>query len=315
MKLKRGQEEVAGKAVTPQTEEWTATHKQPSSEESNTFRWSIAIYEGESPFGMFPKRGVENPVLTYRHLSDVPASFVADPFMVWNNGVWYMFFEVLNAETGNGEIGLATSFDGLNWTYRQVVLREPYHLSYPYVFQANGQFYMVPETLMAGSIWLYKATLFPIKWVAMKGLVRGKFADPSLFYYEGLWWMFACPRPYHHDALHLYYARDLFGPWLEHSANPVIAGNRRIARPGGRVLILEDRVVRFTQDCYPQYGSAVRTFRVAKLTPTCYEEEELPVSPILVATGTGWNALGMHHIDPHLTEGGRWIACVDGLSD
>jgi hypothetical protein len=278
-------------------------------------RWSIAIYEGESPFHMVPGRGVKNPVLTYQHVSDIPATFVADPFMVWDNDVWYMFFEVLNTETGNGEIGLATSFDGIDWTYRQVVLREPYHLSYPYVFQVNKQFYMAPETLMAESIRLYKATLFPIKWEVTKSLVPGKFADPSLFYYEGIWWMFACPRPYHHDTLRLYYAHDLSGPWLEHSTNPLVTGNPRIARPGGRVVVLENEIIRFAQDCYPEYGRAVRAFRITKLTPTYYKEEELSVSPILSATGRGWNASGMHHIDPHLTEKGRWIACVDGLSD
>jgi hypothetical protein len=278
-------------------------------------RWAIAIYEGESPFCLAPKNGIENPVLTYQHVTDVPAAFVADPFMVWDNGVWYMFFEVLNAETQNGEIGLATSVDSLHWTYRQIVLREDYHLSYPYVFRVGGQYYMVPETLAAGWVRLYKATLFPIKWAAVGSLVSGKFADSSLFYYQDRWWMFTCPRPYRHDTLHLYYARDLFGPWVGHSANPLIAGNRRIARPGGRVLIMEDEVVRFTQDCYQAYGSAVRAFRVTKLTPTCYEEEEISTIPVLSGTGAGWNAAGMHHIDSHPTQEQRWIACVDGLSD
>jgi hypothetical protein len=277
-------------------------------------RWSIAIYEGESPFRMTPKPGIENPVLTYRHVADVPATFVADPFMVHESGVWYMFFEVLNEATGNGEIGLATSSDGQSWIYRQIVLREPFHLSYPYVFRVGRDYYMVPETLRAGSICLYKAVLFPVKWLAVGNLVLGIFADSSLFFFQNRWWMLTCPRPYHHDTLHSYYAHDLVGPWSGHLANPVITGNRRIARPGGRVLILEHEVVRFTQDCYPEYGSAVRAFRLKNLTPTCYEEEELP-GPILAGSGVGWNASGMHHIDPHLTQEGQWIACVDGLSD
>jgi hypothetical protein len=32
----------------------------------------------------------------------------------------------------------------------------------------------------------------------------------------------------------------------------------------------------------------------------------------LSASGRGWNGSGMHHIDPHRMEDGRWIACVDG---
>jgi hypothetical protein len=277
-------------------------------------RWSIAIYEGKTPFCMAPKHGVENPVLTYQHVSDVAAMFVADPFMVLDRDIWYMFFEVLNKATQNGEIGLATSFDGLTWTYRQIVLRESFHLSYPYVFQVDGQYYMVPETFKAGSISLYKATLFPIRWVRVAILVPSELVDPSLFYYQDSWWMFACPRPYHHDTLNLYHAKDLSGPWLPHSSNPLVAQNRRSARPAGRVLVLEDGVVRFTQDCDPRYGSAVRAFRISKLTTALYAEEEVPRSPVLAASGTGWNASGMHHIDPHQTKDGSWIACVDGLS-
>jgi hypothetical protein len=39
-----------------------------------------------------------------------------------------------------GEIGLATSEDGLKWDYKQVVLNEPFHLSYPYVFEWQVRF-------------------------------------------------------------------------------------------------------------------------------------------------------------------------------
>jgi hypothetical protein len=290
----------------------TFVQQQPDS--SHSPRWSIAIYEGESPFCLAPKIGIQNPVLTYQHVTDVPATFVADPFMVSDNGVWYMFFEVLNAETQNGEIGLATSVDSVHWTYRQIVLRESYHLSYPYVFQVDKQYYMVPETFMSGSINLYKATLFPIRWTFVGTLIQEPCVDSSLFYYDDLWWMLACPRPRHHDALHLYYARNLIGSWSAHPSNPLVVRNRQIARPSGRVLVLKDGVIRFTQDCFSRYGSCVRAFRITKLTSTKYEEEEISESPILSGSGFGWNALGMHHIDPHKIAEGRWIACVDGLS-
>jgi len=34
--------------------------------------------------------------------------------------------------------------------------------------------------------------------------------------------------------------------------------------------------------------------------------------PVLKANGSGWNASGMHHIDPQALGDGRWLACVDG---
>ena len=77
--------------------------------------WSIGIFVGESPFHLATPRDTVNPVLTRESVSDVPAGFVADPFMVRRDGGWYMFFEVLNQQANNGEIGLATSGNGLKW--------------------------------------------------------------------------------------------------------------------------------------------------------------------------------------------------------
>ena len=96
--------------------------------------WSIAIYTGISPFDLQPAP----PVLTKADITDIPAAFVADPFMLRRDHTWYMFFEVMNIETRLGEIGVATSNDALNWTYDRIVLREPFHLSYPHVFASRS---------------------------------------------------------------------------------------------------------------------------------------------------------------------------------
>src|SRR5690348_4223243 len=113
-----------------------------SSHSATSWIWSIGIYAGKSPLDLAPAPGVRNPVLSARDVTDIPARFVADPFMLQANGLWHMFFEVLNHGSGLGEIGLATSHDALTWQYRQIVLTEPFHLSYPYVFQWNNDFYM-----------------------------------------------------------------------------------------------------------------------------------------------------------------------------
>src|SRR5688572_24477234 len=93
--------------------------------------WSIGIYVGKSPLDLKPPSDLRNPVLTRHEVTDVRALFVADPFMVSVNGLWYMFFELWNRDSRKGEIGLATSVDGAQWSYQRVVLAEPFHLSYP----------------------------------------------------------------------------------------------------------------------------------------------------------------------------------------
>lgn len=276
--------------------------------------WSIGIYSGDSPFSLEAAPGVVNPILTRDSVSDVPAGFVADPFMVSTDGRWHMFFEVLNQETQKGEIGLAISADGLSWTYQQIVLAETFHLSYPSVFEWENDYYMIPETVQPEAVRLYRADPFPTRWSCLGSVLEERCADPSIFRYQDRWWMFTCAAPFQHDVLRLYFADDLMGPWMQHPSSPILEGDKQNARPAGRVLVTEKGIFRFAQDCVTRYGSQIRAFGILELTPTRYAEQPHPSNPILKASGVGWNALGMHHIDAHLLPQGGWIACVDGLS-
>lgn len=272
--------------------------------------WAIGIYTGASPFQLAPAE--RNPVLTHADVTDIPAGFVADPFMIRRDGRWHMFFEVMNRETRQGEIALAVSDDGFSWTYQQVVIKEPFHLSYPYVFEWQGDCYMIPETLGAGGVCLYKAEDFPTRWSRPRKLIDGPYADPSMLRFDDLWWMFVCSTPFQHDTLRLYFARDLEGPWKEHRRSPIVRGDQRRARPAGRVLQLGHRVIRFAQDCVPHYGARVRAFEISELTRERYVETERH-APILSPSDNGWNKRGMHHVDAHRQSDGNWIACVDGF--
>ena len=279
--------------------------------------YSIAIYEGGSPLDLQPAAGVVNPVLKGSDVTDIAAIYVADPFMIRHGGMWHMFFEILPEEVEKGVIGLASSEDGRKWSYRQVVLEEEFHLSYPYVFEFEGAHYMVPESHQDSSVRLYKAVDFPTRWEHVGNLLEGEeFVDCSPFHFQGRWWLFAgCGSlPYRADMLRLFHAEQLAGPWMEHPQSPLISGDARIARPGGRVVAWGDRLFRFTQDCHPRYGLRVRAFDIHELTVESYRESPAAEEPILreVPGAKGWNSSGMHHLDPHLMEDGSCRACVDG---
>src|SRR5215204_6180803 len=182
--------------------------------------WSIGIYSGPTPFELAGTSD-RNPVITKECVHDVPARFVADPFMLRHNDAWHMFFEVMNEESEKGEIGLASSSDGFDFVYRQIVLSEPFHLSYPGIFKWQDEVYMVPETLGAGAVCLYRADPFPNRWTLQGKLLNGSYADPSIFRFGDKWWMFTCSTPYQHDELRLYFASELAGKWQEHPASPI----------------------------------------------------------------------------------------------
>ena len=225
-----------------------------------------------------------------------------------------MFYEVLDRRTDKGCIGLSTSATATVWDYWGIVLVEGFHLSYPYVFEWDGEWYMLPESYQAGAVTLYRSRSFPTVWERAAVLVDAPYlVDPSLLRHDGTWWLFAEANPkFRHDRLRLFFADELSGPWTEHPKSPLVDGDRRVARPAGRVIATDQGILRFAQDCSTDYGSGVRALQITTLTPTEYAEHELTSNPILRATGNGWCSGGMHHVDAHHLPGGAWIACVDG---
>jgi hypothetical protein len=272
--------------------------------------WSIGLYEGSTPFDLVSPEGISNPILTRKDVVDIDATFVADPFMVFKDGKYTMFFEVLNRDTKQGDIAYAESIDGREWNYKKVVIDEKFHLSYPYVFEWENSYYLIPESNEDFSVRLYKATKFPEKWEYVSNLLSGyRYVDPSIFHYKDKWWMFVSTRS--NDVLNLYFSDDLLTGWSPHPMNPVVKSDKNYSRPSGRVIVYKDKLYRLTQDDDPSYGIQVFAFEITELSETSYADKLASKKPIVTKTGIGWNAAGMHHVDPHKIEN-KWISIVDG---
>ena len=272
--------------------------------------WSIGIYTSTSHEPLyFTGTNIDNPVLTKDDITDVEAEFVADPFLIYHDNSFHLFFEVLNSKTQKGEIGLATSSDGFNWAYKGIILSNSYHLSYPCVFMWNNVYYMV-ENHGLDKVVLYKAHNFPYKWDYVKILLTGMdFHEPTIFQYDDTWWLFAQTRIY--DTLRLYYSDTPLGPWIEHPESPVIDDDANIARPGGCVVVFDNRIIRYAQDDEPYYGNQVWALEITELSRENYEEQVVGEKPVLKGYDN-WNSRGMHHISPCRISEDFWIASVDG---
>lgn len=273
--------------------------------------WEIEIYSGDSPFDLTSREKIGNPVLVAADVTDVPAVFVADPFMVKEGSTWYMFFEILNKATNQGDIGLATSDNGFDWRYRSIVLDEPFHLSYPHVFKWEGEYYMIPESRLAKAVKLYKSTDFPTRWSFVKDLLHGTYVDPTVFHFNGMWWMFVSPTQNRNSTLRLFYADSLFGPWVEHPKSPIVKENAHIARPAGKILEVDGRMYRFAQDDEPRYGIQVYAFEILELTTETYSERMVGKEAILRPSQSFFKEEGIHQIDAHQIGKGDWIAAID----
>ena len=80
------------------------------------------------------------------------------------------------------------------------------------------------------------------------------------------------------------------------------------------MLVENGRLIRFAQDGWPTYGHSLRAFEIVHLTEHRYEEREMDGSPVLRASRSGWNAIGMHHLDALRRPDGAWLAVVDGAA-
>jgi len=124
-----------------------------------------------------------DPVLTAADVTDRDAHFVADCHMYREDNLWYMFLEVYS--NVGADIGLATSNNGLQWTYRQIVLDEPFDLSYPQVFSWDGEYLWTDERLAGKETKAGKYTT--------AGSLVGTFAVPQVWrtdaaYYNNQLW-------------------------------------------------------------------------------------------------------------------------------
>ena len=251
---------------------------------------------------------IANPVLTKEDVTDRKAAYVADPFMIKVGDLWYMFFEVRNEGSYLTELAYATSVNGLKWTYQKILPADYFFQSYPYIFEWEGNYYMIPEFYQLKSIKIYRADNFPEGWTPCFVVAEGKkYVDPTIFRHKGKWWVFASTTQ--NEDLYLFYSDDLKGPWWEHPLSPVVKKDKSSARPGGRVIEYDGNLYRFSQDCSKYYGEKVLAFKINKLTKTEYQEEK---AGIALDKGNGWNEKGMHTFDAHAIGEKNWIAAVDG---
>lgn len=219
----------------------------------------------------------------------------ADPCVFSFGGVEHVFFEEWNPDTDKGVIAWTTLGPDGRLRRPETVLEEPYHLSYPFVFETEDGVFMIPESAAAGSVDLYRATGFPRRWERVARLLdKVSAADPTLLHHDGRWWMFLTlgeQGTSKCDELHLYYADSIYGPWCPHRANPVKI-DVSSARPGGRLFKRGRKLIRPSQDCSRSYGGALTLNEVTRLTPDEFEECEIDkLSPDWLPFNTGFHTV------------------------
>ncbi|MDI2112977.1 glucosamine inositolphosphorylceramide transferase family protein [Commensalibacter nepenthis] len=200
--------------------------------------------------------------------------FLADPFGLHQDNKFYIFAEGYDYKDRHGRIEVLILDEALHLLDRTVVLQEPWHLSYPMIIKDQGQIYMLPEAYKSGRTTLYKAKCFPYQWESVSEFIFPEIAiDPSVFFHNGLWWMFYTPADSGYSrqsVLSVAYSENLLGPWQPHSQNPVRI-TPSSSRPGGNVLVTDSEIFLPTQDCTMTYGGGISFLKISHLTSEKFE--------------------------------------------
>jgi len=207
----------------------------------------------------------------------------ADPFVVEKSGRYYIFFEELIYAEGKAHIAMLELDRAGHASVPQRVLEADYHLSYPYLFEHDGQLWMLPESANNRSVELYRCVDFPLQWKRECVLLDDVRLVDATLHREKIggrerWWMFANSAAggsrMFDDELHLFYADRLMGEWQPHAKNPV-KSDARSSRPAGALFARNGMLYRPAQVCVPRYGAGLAVHRVLKLTPEEYAERQV----------------------------------------
>ena len=242
-----------------------------------------------------PEAGHYN-LADFRILPDDGQRFFADPFVLIKNGERHVFVEELTFATGRGHISHFTISSSGIASAPRTVLEAPFHLSYPFVFEHEGQIWMLPESSAGGGLDLYRAENFPVSWTLETRLIEGRIHDATLFSHEGRFWIAAGSEALQSsswDALALYSSDTLLGPWQAHPQNPVLI-DARAARPAGALWAIDGTLYRPAQDCSQTYGGCLTLRRVTELTRERFNEETTGH----ISFGVN-NLRGRHIFGPH----------------
>lgn len=237
---------------------------------------------------------------SFRRLQPPHDRYWADPFVVERDGRYYVYIEEKLYAAGRGRIACLTMAEDGQVLDQQVVLEAPYHLSYPFVFEHQGEIYLLPESAQHRTLDLYRCARFPDRWEPVGTLMRDVYAvDATLLEHAGKWWLFANLKAEggsSWDRLHLFSADSpLAGNWTPHPSNPIV-DDVSSARPAGRIFRRGPDLIRPSQDCSRRYGYAVKFNRILTLDEHSYREttESALIPPRgneIIAAHT-WNSAG-----------------------
>lgn len=200
----------------------------------------------------------------------------ADPFVAKHQDKTFIIFEIDNHQSPHGYLGACEIFADGTHSEVQTILNCEYHLSYPFIFNYNNQWFMIPETSANKTIELWQAVHFPYQWQKKQVLIDNiEAVDSTLYQHNGLFYLLTSTKQNTKkfgNRLDIFYSDDLLtGQWQAHQHNPV-KNNLLYERPAGNIFAFEQKIYRPVQDSIKRYGGAMELRQITQLSTNDYQE-------------------------------------------
>ena len=232
-----------------------------------SYRWGVAFKFGDWK-NLVMSRGIK--------IKNPPNHFLADPFVVSTDNNNYCFVEDYDYRLPRACISVFKLTENDSRRIGEAIV-EPFHMSYPYVFEYRSRYYMCPETRENKDIRLYECESFPLRWKLKKIIMSNVSAvDTTIFEKDGTWWLFTNIDPTNvgDPALELYLFfsdNPLSDNWTPHPMNPIFVDSRK-GRMGG-ILFDNGSVYRVSQQQgFDMYGKSFGINHISHISKTSYAE-------------------------------------------
>lgn len=252
-----------------------------------SYRWGVAFIRGDwKNIVMWRAIRIKNPV---NH-------FLADPFVISKQDKDYCFVEDYDYEKGRGCIAVYELKEKTSERLGDVIV-EPFHLSFPYLFEFDSKLYMCPDTSEINEIRLYECINFPLDWKYSRTLMHNvNAADTMIFKENNTWWLFSNIDPSnigdHCSELFIYSAENpLSSNWKPHNKNPIFVDSNKARNAG--ILFQNGLPFRVAQkQGFNMYGKSFSINKINILNNDEYSESKLSeIKPYFFP-----NTKGTHHM-------------------
>ncbi len=185
----------------------------------------------------------------YKVVKNRMGCWAADPFIVAFDDKLLCFAEIWEMKYGKGAIGVCDlNSPRPKW---EIIIREPFHMSYPFVFKNNNNWYMCPETGDNATVTLYKSNDFPYHWSKCQDILNGSpYRDTTFFSYNEHEYGFTHLPDENGGILYLFSMDDNYS--TTSTVSECINGH--YSRPGGKVIYANEQYYRIGQIGTPFYG-------------------------------------------------------------